>query len=241
MHRASEIVVVDRLHACSYLPGRVARLPYRHPVTTLTPEEFDARLAEGDRRSGLYLYRTQCPACRCCEPIRLDLGSPREGATFRPNATQRREMRRGDALLEVAIGEPKVDAARVDLFNRHREARELDRGEPALDEEAYEEFLVLSCCPTLEIAYWHEGQLVAVAIVDAGRESLSAVYTFYDPTFQGVSVGTYSVLRTVQLARETERRYLYLGFFIAQSPHMSYKARFHPHQRLVAGVWRDFA
>jgi leucyl-tRNA---protein transferase len=80
-----------------------------------------------------------------------------------------------------------------------------------------------------------------VAIVDAGRTSLSAVYCCYDPEFSGVSVGTYSILREVQLCRETGRRYLYLGFFIAQSPHMSYKGRFHPHQRRIAGQWREFA
>ena len=59
-----EIVVFDSPHDCSYLRGRTARLPYRHPLALLTPEQFDLRLAEGDRRSGVYLYRVQCPACR---------------------------------------------------------------------------------------------------------------------------------------------------------------------------------
>ena len=234
MHVTPEIVVVDRLHACSYLPGRVARLPYRHPVAVLTPEEFDQRLAEGDRRSGPYLYRTQCPSCRCCEPIRLNLG------TFRPNATQRRELRRGNALLEVRVGRPAIDAARVDLFNLHREMRALDRGDLPLDEPAYAEFLVASCVQTLELSYWSAEKLVAVAIVDAGREALSAVYRFYDPHFRGVSLGTYSVLRTAAHGSETGRKYLYLGFYISQSPHMSYKTRFHPHQRRIEGAWRDF-
>jgi arginine-tRNA-protein transferase len=81
---------------------------------------------------------------------------------------------------------------------------------------------------------------VAVAICDAGAASLSAVYCYYDPQFRGVSLGTYSVLRQVALCRQTGRRHLYLGFFIGQSPHMSYKAQFHPHQRRVGGVWLDF-
>ena len=82
-----EVIVLDELHRCSYLPGRVARLPYRHPVRELSPEEFDQRLAAGDRRTGVLLYRTECPGCQSCEPIRLDV------QTFRPNATQRREER----------------------------------------------------------------------------------------------------------------------------------------------------
>ena len=229
-----EVVVLDELHRCSYLPGRVARLPYRHPVRELSPDEFDQRLAAGDRRTGVLLYRTECPGCQSCEPIRLDV------QTFRPNATQRREERRGDALLSVQLGEPAIDSQRVELFNLHRRARRLDRGDEPVDRAAYAEFLVHSCCRTWELSYWHQGRLVAVAIADVGQAALSAVYCYYDPQFRGVSLGTYSVLRQVQLCRQTGRRHLYLGFYVAQSPHMSYKANFHPHQRRIGGQWRDF-
>jgi arginyl-tRNA--protein-N-Asp/Glu arginylyltransferase len=231
----TEIIVFDSLHPCSYLPGRTARLPYRHPIQQLAPEEFDQRLAEGDRRSGVFLYRTQCPACQACEPIRLDV------TTFQPTATQRREKRRGDALLEVRLGEPIVDQRRVDLFNRHRDLRRLTQSDEPIDHESYRDFLLHSCCETWELSYWHERRLLAVAIVDAGRTSLSAVYCYYDPDFPSVSLGTYSILREVELCQDTGRQYLYLGFFIAQSPHMSYKGRFHPHQRRIAGQWQQFA
>jgi len=230
-----EIVVFDSLHPCSYLPGRTARLPYRHPVERLAPEQFDQRLADGDRRSGVFLYRTECPACQACEPIRLDMRS------FRPNATQRREKRRGDALLEVRLGKPIVDQRRVELYNKHRDERGLTHSDEPLDAELYRDFLVQSCCDTWELSYWQGRRLVAVAIVDAGRTSLSAVYCCFDPEFSGVSLGTYSILREVELCRETGRQYLYLGFFIGQSQHMSYKGRFHPHQRRIGGQWREFA
>lgn len=230
-----EIIVFDAPHVCSYLPGRIARLPYRHPVEMLTPEQFDERLAEGDRRSGVYLYRTQCPTCRACQPIRLDVEK------FRPNATQRRIQRKGDELLSVRLGEPVVDQQRVALFNLHRDVRGLTSGDTPIDESSYAEFLAETCCQTVELSYWHQGRLVAIAIADAGKLSLSAVYCFYDPSFRLLSLGTYSVLRQIALCRATGRRYLYLGFFIAESPHMSYKANFRPHQRLVDGKWTDFA
>jgi len=230
-----EIVVFDTPHPCSYLPDRTARLPYRHPIENLTPEQFDQRLAEGDRRSGVFLYRTQCPQCHACQPIRLDV------AAFRPDSTQRRMLRRGDALLTAQIGPPIIDRSRVELFNLHRDVRGLSADDWPLDEHSYAEFLTDSCCETLELSYWHSDRLVAVAIADAGHESLSAVYCYYDPAFKLLSLGTYSVLRQVEFCRATSRRYLYLGFFIAESPHMSYKARFRPHQRLIDGLWSDFA
>ncbi|HEX5106583.1 MAG TPA: arginyltransferase [Pirellulaceae bacterium] len=230
-----EIVVIDTPHPCSYLPGRTARLPYRHPLEMVPPEVFDERLAEGDRRSGVFLYRTKCPACRACEPIRLDLTG------FRPNDTQRRIQRRGDALLKVQIARPIIDTQRIDLFNAHRDVRGLARDDEPIDEEGYADFLTETCCETLELTCWHDGRLVACAIADAGRASLSAVYTFFDPHFTLLSLGTYCVLREAELCRQTDRRYLYLGFYIAASPHMAYKASFHPHQRRIDGQWVDFA
>lgn len=226
-----EVVLFDQPVDCSYLPGRVARLPHRFPLKPLTPEEFDRRLEAGDRRAGLMLYRPQCPACQACQPVRLEVDA------FRPDATQRRMQRRGDQMLVVRQGPPVVDAQRVALFNRHRELRGLAGDDPPVTEEGYAEFLVDSCCETLELSYWHAGSLVGVAITDAGREALSAVYCYYEPTFRALSLGTYSILRQVELARQTGRRYLYLGFFIAQSPHMSYKARFRPQQRRIGGQW----
>src|SRR5262249_34965292 len=138
-----EIVVFDMPHPCSYLPERTARLPYRLPLERLTPEQFDERLSEGDRRSGLHLYPTARPGGRACEPIRLDVNR------FHADATQRRMLRKGDALLEVRIGVPVVNRQRVRLFNLHRDGRGLNRGEHPIDERDYADFLTDTCCDTI--------------------------------------------------------------------------------------------
>jgi arginine-tRNA-protein transferase len=149
-------------------------------------------------------------------------------------------LRRGNELLRTRIGSPKVDDARTALYNRHLFGRGLDRGQDPLSSEDYADFLTETCCETIELSYWHDSRLVAIAIADAGKASLSAVYCHYDPDFTLLSLGTYSVLRQVELCRQTGRQYLYLGFYIAESPHMRYKERFRPHQRLVDGQWRNF-
>ncbi|MCE9527216.1 MAG: arginyltransferase [Planctomycetales bacterium] len=231
----NEVIAYNSPHPCSYLPERTALLPLRFQRQQVTAEELDACLAAGDRRTGRFLYRTHCPECQACEPIRLDLD------TFRPNETQRREWRKGNELLEVKIGQPVVDEERVRLFNLHQRGRRLKESDDDLvDAEGYQQFLTSSCCRTLEFAYYHQQELVAVAIADVGTTSLSAVYCYFDPQFHCVSLGTYSVLRQAEYCRQKQHRYLYLGFYIAESPHMSYKAKFHPHQRLIGGAWRDF-
>lgn len=232
----NEVIAFNSPHPCSYLPERTALLPLRFQRVQVTAEELDACLAAGDRRTGRFLYRTSCPECHACEPIRLDLES------FQPNQTQRREWRKGNDLLTVKIGQPVVDDERVALFNMHQRVRRLkETDEDLVDEESYCQFLTSSCCRTLEFGYFHGEELVAVAIADSGRESLSAVYCFYNPHFRSLSLGTYSVLREAEYCRQMGHRYLYLGFYIAESSHMAYKARFHPHQRLIGGEWRDFA
>lgn len=154
---------------------------------------------------------------------------------------QRRALRRGNELIEVSIGQPIVDDVRIRLFNRHRTLRGLENGDTAIDQDGYRQFLTETCCETVEFAYRSAGELVGVAIADLGAKSLSAVYCFYEPEFRGVSLGTYSVLRQIEFCRQTGRTHLYLGFYIAQSAHMAYKALFRPHQRLIAGEWVEIA
>ena len=226
-----ELIVCDELSPCPYLAGRVARMPLRLPCRRLRRRELDQRLAAGDRRQGFVLYRTLCPACDACEPIRIDV------TRFVPSRSQRRTLRRGDAALTVTVGKPEADSRRVELYNLHKRERSLADGHPPLEREGYTDFLVSSCCDSFEIRFWLQRELVGVAVVDRGHNSLSAVYCCYDPRLARLSIGTYSILRQILLARELGQRYVYLGLFIAECKPMAYKARFRPHERLIGGRW----
>src|SRR5689334_18013117 len=168
-----ELVVHDELQPCPYLEGRLSRLPLRIPARGLERSELEVRLARGDRRQGLFLYRPACPGCDACEPIRLDLQS------FRPNRSQRRTLARGDEALTMELGEPIADTERVALYNRHKALRGLSAGQGEVDVRSYREFLAMTCCDTLELRYRLDGKLVGVAIADRSSEALSAVYCYY--------------------------------------------------------------
>lgn len=227
-----EWVVYDEYSRCPYLPGQIARLPLRLPSAPLSPEALSERLAAGDRRQGILLYRPRCPGCQACEAIRLEV------ASFHWGRTLRRIWRRGETLLRTEIGPPTMTPEKVALYNRHKVERNLLVGDGLLDEDLYHEFLVDSCADTFEIDYYLEDRLVGVAITDRAVDSLSAVYCFYDPTVSGISLGTYSILKQLDLCRQMGLSHLYLGLFVAGCRSMAYKTRFRPHERLVDGEWQ---
>lgn len=231
-----EVVVHDEEEPCLYLPGRRARQPLRVPLRRLTAAELDARLEAGDRRAGSLLYNQSCPACAACEPLRIPVQE------FAPSRSQRRAQAKGDAAVTVELGPVVVDAARIALYQTHQSGRGLDAdGRPPIDAVGYESFFAMSCVDTFEIRYFVGGRLAGVAVTDRGQRALSAVYTFWDPAHAALSLGTYSILTQIALARKTGLDWVYLGLAVRENRSMAYKVTFLPHQRRIGGVWQPFS
>ncbi len=206
---------------CGYLPDRLASLEYEH-VASMTPAEYQRRMLDGWRRFGMMLFRPACSGCRMCQPIRVPV------ATFRPDRSQKRTWKANQDVVELRIGPPRVDAARLALYDRFHEYQSDSKAwprHPAKDEASYAESFVDHPFPTEEWTYYHESQLVGVGYVDALPASpardgwggatdsapptslweplpgcLSAIYFFYDPQHRHLSLGTYNVLRIVDEA-----------------------------------------
>lgn len=209
-------------------------MPLCLPEGNLDGAQFDRLLAAGYRRSGWYFYRTQCPVCCACEPLRLDVES------FVETRSMRRVRRLGDQHMQMQVAPPELDNDRLRVFNAHRFGRDLARGEEPTDAYDYSSFLLNSTCPVLELSFWKDGELVAISITDVAQQSLSAVYCFFDPKFSWLSPGTYAILNQITLARKVNFKWLYLGMYVATNPHLRYKSRFGPNERLVDGRWLPF-
>lgn len=226
-----EQVVHDELEPCPYLDGEVARLPLRWQFDDPTPREFDRSLEAGDRRVGRMLYRTRCPSCHACEPLRVPVQE------FEPSKSQRRVFRR-NADLRVEVGAAYFTHEKLDLYNRHKFERDLARREAPMTRRGYEGWFLRSCTRTREMRYLLGDRLVAVGIVDLGAQDSSSVYFFFDPTESRRSLGTYSALVEIDWMRRRGGRYHYLGLWVEECRHLAYKAQYHPHERKVDGVWR---
>lgn len=82
-----------------------------------------------------------------------------------------------------------------------------------------------------------KGELLAVAAIDNLPRGYSAVYTFFDPAEATRSLGSYAILTQIRMAAENTKEFVYLGFWIQESPKMAYKSNFKPLQILEGRDW----
>ena len=229
-----EVVVIDEEEACPYLEAETARRPLRLPLFPLDAAQFAERLRRGDRRYGRFLYTQHCPTCRACEPVRIDV------QRFEMSASQRRAKARGDRLLRVKMGQPDVDPERLALFHAHGALRGLRPPGEYIGSEGYSRFLTDTCADTVELSFYLDGRLVAVAITDVAADGLSAVYTYYNPALKNLSLGVYAILHQIDVCRAQSKPWLYLGLYVADNAHMNYKRRYLPQERRIDGTWQRF-
>ena len=86
-------------------------------------------------------------------------------------------------------------------------------------------------------------RLLGVSVVDHVANGLSAVYPFFDPEQAWRGPGTLAILHQVELTRQIEYDWLYLGYWIENCSKMSYKENFAPLQAfdVEIGDWREVA
>jgi arginine-tRNA-protein transferase len=82
-----------------------------------------------------------------------------------------------------------------------------------------------------------DGALVAATLLDRLDDGVSAVYSFFDAAAEKRSLGTWSILWLVEECRRQGLPHVYLGYWIAASGKMAYKARFPSVERLSVNGW----
>ena len=231
------LTFTTRPEPCSYLQAETSQLKY-DIVGDLTHDEYMARLQAGWRRFGFSLFRPECPACKACQSIRVDV------ERFEPDRSQHRAMK-ANRDVQIIRGEPDVSEERIDLYDRFHDYR-VDtvgwRNHGIGDASNYIEMFVANPFAVEEWQYRLEGKLVGVGYVDVVPNGLSAIYFIYDPEFRNRSLGTFNALSVIQSTRQRQKPFAYLGYYVEGCRSLEYKARFRPNEVYdgVSRVWRPF-
>ncbi len=194
----------------------------------VSDEVYASLLNQGFRRSGYSIYHPVCLNCSNCIPLRVD------ASRFTRSRSQRRTWRKNqDLCIEhhpVSFTEEgfKLYAEYQQQWHRN--------GSPVTEEE-YLDFLIASPVTTEMVHYYLEGKLIGLGWVDRLPELLSSVYFVFKPEQASRRLGVFSLLYEIECCRRLNRPWLYMGYWVQDSPKMEYKGEYHPAEVLVDSEW----
>jgi len=212
---------------CTYIPSEQSSYDYR-VVPDLTGEIYQELLSRGWRKQGVAIFRPACQQCRQCISLRLDVNQ------FRPSKSQRRSLRKNEDV-ELYVQSPSLSQDHLDLFDKYHNDMQQRRGwsyEEKSPNEYYESFMSGEWDFAREFLYVKNDQLIGVGLVDLTPNAMTSVYFYYDPDWRAQAPGVYSIMREIEFAQQTQRQYLYLGYWVDPCQSMQYKANFKPHETL---------
>ncbi|MCF8721094.1 arginyltransferase [Nitrospina gracilis] len=216
---------------CGYFKDRQS-LFEEYLLEDISEVEFDYMLAHGMRHFGEYYFRPRCGTCHECVPIRVRVDE------FRMTRSQKRALKACEGI-EIRMGLPQFTKQKFRLYLEHKK-RFHALQDDVEDEQNFRLSFYVNTPFGMEFEYYYNGDLVGVALADVTQRSFSAIYTFYTNPAPQMSLGTFSVLKQIQLCQRRGIAYYYMGYFISHNHSLAYKANFRPNEIYVNNQWKPF-
>lgn len=213
---------------CSYLPNKMSKFHYVL-IDECPLDLYESLLFRGFRRFGKAFFRHMCNSCIDCISLRVPV------QTFKPNKSQRKALKNNQDV-RIELCKPEYTDTHLNLYNKyHNHQKEVKNW--AFTEHSSNEYIQSYIDGAQdfghEVKYFLGDTLVAVGFIDILKNAISSIYFYYDPAYKNRSLGTFSVLMEMELCKQFEVEYLFLGYWVQDCPSMQYKASFKPHQTLV--------
>lgn len=204
--------------ACSYIDGLTWRFDYFFAMD-LNQQELNSYLKQGWRKFGAYFFRPNCPHCNKCIPLRVLVNK------FLPSKSQRRVLKNCKHLT-IKLNPLQYNDVIFEIYKNHS----LNKFKRESDKEEFISTFYTVSCPSLQSEYYFNDELIAVGFIDISNEAFSSVYFIYHTKYEKLSLGTYSIIKEIELAAALKLKYYYLGFYIEENSSMNYKNKFKPYE-----------
>ena len=214
-------------YECAYLPDKKVRMFYKYVLES--SKAFNtAVIQRGWRRFGRYYFHPICEGCTGCKSLRIDVDK------FTPSKSQKKAMKRNKDT-RIIIQKPTMTQMHIDLYNKYHNFKAQKDGwkQKGISYREYKEnFVEGSYDFGKEVLYIRDEQLIGVDLIDIVDDGISAIYFYYDPDYARYSLGTYSLIYQIELAKILKLKWIYLGYWVDGCKAFAYKSNFKPQEIL---------
>ncbi len=212
---------------CSYLDNLETTTHYKiiENCSTLACEDLIQR---GYRRFGKMFFRPICLSCNECQSIKIDV------INFKLSKSKRRVIKKASHIKTI-VQTPNLSQEHLDLFEKYhlymKDKKDWSYNETTADHyynsfvSGHEEF-------GYEVLYFDEDKLIGVDLIDILEDGISSIYFYYHPDYQEYSLGKLSLYNQINIAKQYNKKWIYLGYYVQDCPSLSYKAQYKPYLTL---------
>lgn len=188
----------------------------------VTPAQLDELLANGWRHFGPQFFRYNLGVhndeIRRVIPLRIRLSE------FKLSKSQHRVMHQNRDLA-VRIERVAITAEVQDLFHRHKQRFKQHPPDSIYSFVSADSETEPST--TFQQSVRLDGRLLAAGFIDIGGNSLSAIYTSFEPGEPRRSLGIFTILKEIEYAMSHGKEFYYQGYCYSGRSFYDYKKLFH--------------
>ena len=208
---------------CSYLDNKEQTMHYKiiDNCSTYTNTQLIQR---GYRRFGKMYFRPICPTCQECQSIKIDV----QNYSF--SKSSKRVLKKASNIKSY-IQTPSLSQAHLDLFEKYhlymKEKKEWEYNKTSAN-HYYSSFVNGHEDFGYEVLYFDDDKLIGVDLIDILDDGISSIYFYYDPDYSHLSLGKLSLLLQIKFAKKSNKKWIYLGYYVEDCPSLNYKADYKP-------------
>ena len=237
-----DIEFVEEGRECSYFKEEVSDIRYRY-LHECSPELAFAMLERGWRRFGKMHFVPECKNCTKCISMRIDVKN------YKFSKSEKRVFAK-NSDTKIYISKPSMSMEHLSLYDKYHEhmSRKKNWKFSHIGIEEYRRSYVEGAGEyAKELLYVRDEKLIGVALVDVLPKGISAIYCYYDHDYENYSIGKFSILAQIRIAKELGIPHIYLGYWIKDHFSMGYKERYQPFEILMnrptleeEPIWRKY-